>query len=751
MTPLDEITFDETVGTEIQGWITNLPGDTLDKALEELELTKSGTQFAKADRLYRRLRGDYTANDFARTEEKEDDADIFHRRNEKLIAMAQNLPFSNRTIAEMATRRNATARIHGAQDRHSSTPLTQAQILPDPVDMSLTVTQENNAIALPVTTASTTGGISGTQNTSCATQNPRRTNAEHIFRPSSTTQPTWANTLTTTTTTSCTTMATTASTHTVHSTPQSVFTTRQMTSPNDAVQCTLSDGKTYTMPRAVACELARVQAIAGEYDKEMRSLQGQMAELIESTRTHAIRNSTERTEANSQRPRNVNFQDTYRLEYIHEDDPISDLRNSQPRAHMQQTSALNARAQNFVPNQDYPPQRGPRQAPQTHAVEQHEPWGRGNHQSNSRSRYSGDGTTLQHSMNLDVGRTVRQWKLQFSGEKGSSIEEFIERVNECRSLAHIADEDLLNAMSELTSGVARHWCRQARKNWRTWEDFCAAARRCYGVDKRFQQRLVSEAHARTQGKEEPVRDYIICLLTILSRFEEPWEDERQLEHIYRNMLPALQRMVPRERVTDIDTLMELAREAEALRDAERNYKPPPCPGDCLLPDVAYKGPKPAKPLPQRQKGNSLAAMAESAPSHTKETRGEANADKPSLAALADHSPQALESLISRLLDEKLAKVTLGREQASNSPPRRSGPTRNSGANRKSTPQSPEERKDAPSGGKGKATYTPPTPDSDKNRNKSPGPKEHVRCWGCSWPGHIKPTCPECSGKGRGSE
>ena len=56
-------------------------------------------------------------------------------------------------------------------------------------------------------------------------------------------------------------------------------------------------------------------------------------------------------------------------------------------------------------------------------------------------------------MNVDVGRTVRQWKLQFTGEKGSSIEQFIERVNECRSVARIADEDLINPMSELTSGV----------------------------------------------------------------------------------------------------------------------------------------------------------------------------------------------------------------------------------------------------------------------------------------------------------
>ena len=60
MSGLDEVTVDETIGLEIQGWIMNLESTQMDAALSELELVASGTPFAKSDRLYRRLRGDYT-------------------------------------------------------------------------------------------------------------------------------------------------------------------------------------------------------------------------------------------------------------------------------------------------------------------------------------------------------------------------------------------------------------------------------------------------------------------------------------------------------------------------------------------------------------------------------------------------------------------------------------------------------------------------------------------------------------------
>ena len=51
MSELDEDSFDETIGLEIQGWIMNLEGMRMDAALSELELLASGTPFAKSDQI----------------------------------------------------------------------------------------------------------------------------------------------------------------------------------------------------------------------------------------------------------------------------------------------------------------------------------------------------------------------------------------------------------------------------------------------------------------------------------------------------------------------------------------------------------------------------------------------------------------------------------------------------------------------------------------------------------------------------
>ena len=53
---LDNVTFYETLGLEIQGWIVNLEGTRMDAALNELELIASGTPF-----------GDYSQADYVST------------------------------------------------------------------------------------------------------------------------------------------------------------------------------------------------------------------------------------------------------------------------------------------------------------------------------------------------------------------------------------------------------------------------------------------------------------------------------------------------------------------------------------------------------------------------------------------------------------------------------------------------------------------------------------------------------------
>ena len=169
------------------------------------------------------------------------------------------------------------------------------------------------------------------------------------FPPSITTQNTCINTLSTTMVTASTTMARMAGTYTTHSAPQLVFTTRTAASANDLVQGTLTNGITYTMPRAVACEMAGIQGIAREYDQEIRQLQEQISELIATTRLCALSNRTTRNEASAQKQKTVNLQDTYRLEYIDQESSHAGPRRTATKANAWHPQALNPTAQNFTP------------------------------------------------------------------------------------------------------------------------------------------------------------------------------------------------------------------------------------------------------------------------------------------------------------------------------------------------------------------------------------------------------------------
>ena len=148
MSELDEVTFDETIGLEIQGWIVNLEGVQMYKALSELELIASGTPFAKSDRLYRRLSGDYTQAAFARTSGEEDETEAIIRRDEKLSEFINRVTFTERTINELIARKNATRRLLSAQVRYSSTPNSVTETNLQHQDMSLTGTANANDVPL---------------------------------------------------------------------------------------------------------------------------------------------------------------------------------------------------------------------------------------------------------------------------------------------------------------------------------------------------------------------------------------------------------------------------------------------------------------------------------------------------------------------------------------------------------------------------------------------------------------------------
>ncbi|KAL7306219.1 hypothetical protein TKK_0001659 [Trichogramma kaykai] len=291
----------------------------------------------------------------------------------------------------------------------------------------------------------------------------------------------------------------------------------------------------------------RVEKENMENCEKIKQLEAQMSELISSTRI------------GPGRERQINFRDTFDARYI---TPI--VKN-----HIQTGQQLRNRNTYTAPlNESTTP------APPSANTQTVPP----NVSANTLSR-----TT---SSQLEIGRIVRNWNLKYSGEPGSSIEEFLERVHECRRLTQLTDNDLLNAMSELLTGSARLWARQTQHEWTSWQEFCSAARACFGVDRKFQQVLIKEAQRRIQGDLEPVRSYIFALLTIMSKFEDQWPLEMQLDLLHTNMRPDLQMQVRRSSITSIGQLLERAREAEGIELARRVYQKPPPKETCVMPELA---------------------------------------------------------------------------------------------------------------------------------------------------------------------
>ena len=114
---------------------------------------------------------------------------------------------------------------------------------------------------------------------------------------------------------------------------------------------------------------------------------------------------------------------------------------------------------------------------------------------------------------------MRKWNVSFSRDRGQSIEAFLERVEACRGSTSLSEAEVFQALPELLKGVAAMRFQVEKHRWNSWSDFCSAARRWYGTGRGYQQRLLMEATARTQGEDELARDYITCLLVIIRKME----------------------------------------------------------------------------------------------------------------------------------------------------------------------------------------------------------------------------------------
>ena len=190
----------------------------------------------------------------------------------------------------------------------------------------------------------------------------------------------------------------------------------------------------------------------------------------------------------------------------------------------------------------------------------------------------------------DAYNVMRRWNLNFSGARGSDAEAFLIRIEEGRALIPVSDADLFKSLPFFLSGIALHWFRSKRSQWRTWQEFESAWRSRFGKPD-FQFALRDEVMRRTQGEHESVADFLTCMQGMFDRLSPPWRLEEQLNYARRNMLPRLQIAVHRQDFRDFETLEYLATRIEQSYDAAKHYRAPPSADRSVLPDLAYRPPK----------------------------------------------------------------------------------------------------------------------------------------------------------------
>ena len=105
----------------------------------------------------------------------------------------------------------------------------------------------------------------------------------------------------------------------------------------------------------------------------------------------------------------------------------------------------------------------------------------------------------------DLSRFVYDCQISFSGKSGASVEDFLTRLEECRGIIPISDDDLLRALPLLLKVVALLWFQISDDEWRNWPEFKTAFRRRFGnydIAARFRKQIFIP----TQGPKGSVDD-----------------------------------------------------------------------------------------------------------------------------------------------------------------------------------------------------------------------------------------------------
>ena len=339
------------------------------------------------------------------------------------------------------------------------------------------------------------------------------------------------------------------------------------------------------------------------------------------------------------------------------------------------------------------------QQPSYHGTSQNssEPWNRNNcgNQQYSREYRPNLTTTID---------TLRKWNLKFSGREDPDA--FLHRLREARFALRLSDVDLLTGLPCLLTGLAAEWCRDKRRGWSTYAHFEDSFRRRW-LDPDYQYSILTDIERRTQGKQEPVANYLTSIKGLMNRAYPQWPEHAIVDQAYRNMLPKFHTVIDRDLITSFEQLEATAIRRERMFTTAQLYQAPPAPDKSLVSSLAYQPPR-------------------------------APRQKPSELHLVDENSATEEETDT----EEVMTMKTSRKVRPTRPHQKN--TDNRGPSTREAPAPSDAREPRP-------PLLCHNCDSPDHLVKDCTAPRKIRCFICKKEGYTKDNCPNCTGNGGGSK
>lgn len=165
------------------------------------------------------------------------------------------------------------------------------------------------------------------------------------------------------------------------------------------------------------------------------------------------------------------------------------------------------------------------------------------------------------------GHRMHHWALRFDGSATSlSAEDFIFRVQRQAQLYGVSDGALVIGIGNLLVGRASEWFWTFQKNFGdvTWVQLKRAFLRRYAPVRETDYEIRSKIENRKQKWDENFNDFCQDVETLEARLTRRMSEDELVEVLRRNMLTSLRRAMWRERVANVQDLIDGCVEYERL-------------------------------------------------------------------------------------------------------------------------------------------------------------------------------------------